>query len=321
MSIKSDIVLSATGAISGASASEAAAAQPGRVAAAGGVTMSRAPEQDLSEPRRRPLGAKKRKPLDWDPSELRGAKRKTLDPVPEPGRSSLGPGPATPQLAPGAGAAPAPLSSLGAGGDSNLEPSGAPRPRPPAPTSTPAPQTSAPAAVEGAGEGEAAAAGTGRQAPAESLPDALQEALELHSPAAAGSGGAAPRFSTLSPLLDLEGLAASPPGAPKGLETLHLPAGGAPSTLEQPGATTWGSALVGGHGEPRGGAGGLSGGVSEGAQLPSAGAQMSTPPQQMAGARAGEAGALAGGADGLTPGSSLWARNVLASGGAGLSNH
>ncbi len=131
----------------------------------------------------------------------------------------------------------------------------------------------------------------------------------------------APRFSTLSPLLDLEGLAASPPGAPKGLETLHLPAGGAPNTLEQPGATTWGSALMGGHGEPHGGAGGLSGGVSEGAQLPSAGAQMSTPPQQMAGGRAGEAGALAGGTDGLTPGSSMWARNVLASGGLGLCSH
>ena len=319
MSIKSVIFLSAAGAISGASAGDAAAAQPGRVAAAGGITMRKAPEQDPSEPRRRPLGAKKRKPLDRDPSEPRGAKRKTLDPVPEPGRSSLGPGPATPQLAPGAGAAAPPPSSLGAGGDSNLEPSGAPRPRPPAPTSTPAPQTSAPAAVEGAGEGEAAAAGTGRQAPAESLPDTLKEALELHSPATAGSGGAAPRFSTLSPLLDLEGLAASPPGAPKGLETLNLPAGG--NTLEQPGATTWGSALAGGHGGPHGGAGGLSGGVSEGAQLPSAGAQMSTPPQQMAGARAGEAGALAGGTDGLTPGSSLWARNVLASGGAGLCSH
>ncbi|KAK9843996.1 hypothetical protein WJX81_001510 [Elliptochloris bilobata] len=165
-----------------------------------------------------------------------------------------------------------------------------------------------------AAEGEAAGAGGGMggQTPTLTLPQDLGS-----PPAGGGSAGTAPRFSALSPLLDLEGLAATPPGAPKGGEFgPHEAAdqGGGQGPLagghtDPSNLGLWGPALPRGNPE-RGGA------LDEEGGQRSEGAQMATPPQQLQGARAGEAAGPAGGSGGLTPGSALWARSVLASGGA-----
>ena len=217
-----------------------------------------------------------------------------LDPTlwADPRRRSLGPGPPTPQLAPGAAAAPAPPS--GPGAEESVQtlsgPQQSPRPAPPPPDDE-MPQALA-AADEAAGGAGGSANGTCE--PIHAQPQALA------SPQMApGSAGAAQQLSALSPLLDLAGLAATPPrplkGAPFEGDTQVPPAAGA----------AWGAALPGG--DP---------GVE---RQRSAGAQVGTPLQPLqASARMGEAaGAAAGGDGGLTPGSAMWASSVLASGGAG----
>jgi len=163
-------------------------------------------------------------------------------------RASLGPGPATPQLAPGGAPAPAPPSG-GVVGDPGHDPS---------PTGT-ASGASGPV-------GAAAAAAPGGKAL--TLPDPAMAS----PPSAGGSAGAAPRFGALSPLLDLEGLAATPRGAPMGFGA-SADGGGAPAATE---ADALAAAAGWGH-EP----GGLAAAHACGMHPPSAGAQMRTPPQQV----------------------------------------
>lgn len=260
------------------------------------IVLSRLGAPGARQPSSCPAGTGAAVPEGWlrDSTSKGSVPRKGLDSAPTtvPRRRSLGPGPPTPQLAPGTAAAPAPPSGPGEEGPAQAL-AEFPRPALP-PRDEEMPQAPAPA-DEAAGEAGRAAGSVG--APAQ------PQALASPAAAAAGAAGAVQQLAALSPLLDLAGLAATPPRPPKGAPfegeaQVPPPAAGAAGDAA---LAAWGAALPGPD--------------QAGERQTAAGAHMATPLQ--AGGRAGEAGgAAAGGDGGLTPISAMWASSVLASGGA-----